>query len=177
MQVTGGILQLALTGADEGKQVCRFLHLPGKHSTTRLRIQGTPPLHSWRTESGMEGKKDNSLTRGLLLYRGLGAPRPFAMGYQWVHQRPLQWPLTQLPWHLMTSSQPPTTTLEVLFLAESWLVLLLLVIPRKRRLQLRNYLHHIGLWTCLWGTFLVANWLGGTILDTKASWGKDGSRW
>lgn len=58
---------------------------------------GTPPLHSWRTESGMEGKKDKSLTRGLLLYWGLGALRPFAMGYQWVHQRPLQGPLTQLP--------------------------------------------------------------------------------
>lgn len=81
-----------------------WLVLPG----TRLRVTGTPPLQSWRAESSMEGKKDSSLIEDYCL--GLGALGPFAMGHQYVHQRSVQWPLTQSPWYLMTSRQSPTST-------------------------------------------------------------------
>lgn len=30
-------------------------------------------------------------------------------------------------------------------------------IPKGSKPQLRNYLHQIGLWACLWGYFLIAN--------------------
>lgn len=71
-----------------------WLVLPG----TRLRVTGTPPLQSWRAESSTEGKKDSSLIED------------YCLGYQYVHQRSVQWPLTQSPWYLMTSRQSPTST-------------------------------------------------------------------
>lgn len=33
----------------------------------------------------------------------------------------------------------------------------MLVIPRKKRFQLRNYLHQSVLWVCLWGKFLISD--------------------
>lgn len=30
--------------------------------------------------------------------------------------------------------------------------------PGQREPQLKNCIHHLGLWVCLWGVFLFANW-------------------